>query len=308
MELPTRYNNFRESVLNRLEALCRCRLLGALDNTKITAWLNNFRSHEHQYLALHILDSLIYRTNGMMVNAYRRFLASEARNIVASYVNRPVGDVDQWMSNLAHRNSQCQWRRYFKIVGAYDGNEQAQSGSNILRALNADTVNQYYNFNQSGAAAEALRQRVILVVDDMVGSGRQYQRVYEEMRLDRLAEENKVIFSPLFGFADGIERARAVDRRITILPLEVLTDAHSFFHGADNDNFRRDDVNTVGEAKECYREMCDLAGVRDCTRHGWNGLELTVAYDWGCPNHTLGLLWDYGSSRDWQRLFERRAG
>jgi len=108
-------------------------------------------------------------------------------------------------------------------------------------------------------------------------------------------------------YESGLNVIRDKNYGVTIFPLETVTAEEQFFTHKAGAMFGGDDINLEVDVLKHYHEMRQLDPLFQ--RRGWLGFDkasLCVAFQWGCPNQSLGVMW-YAGGPTWNRLVRRRG-
>jgi len=299
MQLPNNSEAFKAMVIEKIKTYCDTNIW-PFESEKFTAWLANFDSKTEEYLALQILDSLIVRSYEMAKASYARLLYGPVRQYLIQNTSIATGSIQQWKSHLEDGALSNQLRLApVRLTGA-----EGESGGVIYRMLSEELDTNKYSLGKAKKPPE-----VIILVDDMVGSGKQFIKFSEQFELADKLENTEVLYCPLIGFETGIEAVQRKHPKLKVLPAEYIYKSDSLFFGADDEFFKGDNQNTIADVKSFLMEMRAKYAPK---KQFWNGFDdagLSLAFEWGCPNQTLALL-HMGNSQaknEWQRLFSRRS-
>ena len=304
MKLPKDWKPYRASVRDKIGILCQSGLWGVNKN-KIFAWLNNFKHDEHKYLAIHILDSIIYRSKEMTRSAYQRFIWSTLKHSLEDEHERPLMNLDDWDKELLGRYSILAKELILSPI-KLEGHS-GDSGEIIVRTLTSDIMGQHLVNVINERSWRSLENKTILLVDDFLGTGDQFSQFYDETNMKEVVKTNRVIYAPSMARQDAVKTLRGKNLGIEIMPVELLADEESIFFGSETDLFRHDSINTIADALNCYEDIRTTYGLYESTWQGYDNLGLSVVFETGCPNHTLGILYQHkDKSSPWEQLFKRR--
>jgi len=294
------------NVFERFQTLIDLNIYNPISMTDVKAWVNNFQTPEHRFVAGYILDRLIYRSSTMAKSSYRSFLIAVMRDIYFDYKDfDSVDSVEIWQERLNSVDPAMQIKDFF-IVPVRFFSDSGASGDTVCRLV--DVAASYTKH----ITAEGFEQpdntvdnkmptnNVILLVDDLLGSGDQVKKLIKETNLDRWCEKNKVIYAPLIATEKGLNKVTNNFPFLEVHPIEILEKEQrvfSFQHGdkiiIGDESYPESELITV------YDEMLDLFGmltrdnngnVNRCC-YGRDKFALPLAFEWGCPNQTLALLW-----------------
>lgn len=308
MKLPSDWARYKETVERRAHALASAGLW-SVRNDDINRWLNNFQNEEYRYLALHILDSVIFRTSRMLVSGYTHFLNSEFRHYVRAHNPKAPSAIREWMAALAaQENKRPSWANNIIICPVKKENETTESGSRVARALTSDLVGQAWFGHLTRERGAKLENHLILLVDDFAGSGKQFVDFADSIQLKSICKKNRVIYAPLMAMSSGHAKIKADYPEVDFHPIELLEAAAGIFSGSPDAPFRNDSLNTVGDALACYNAIIKDYRLTCGDGLGYEQAGMSVAFEWGCPNQTLSVLHhEQKRPHPWNRLFCRRG-
>lgn len=302
MQLPSYWKNFEEEVLNRVNTLCKSNIWG-LQRDSLRAWFNNFQKEEHKYLALHILDRLTYRSKDMAHAAYSSYVRTKLKSHAADFFGINQLSMCQWLEGIRrHGTTEFENLKLIAVSKKYD---TADSGKVILRMLTSELFNQSHELSCDELIAQGHKGLLIILIDDFVGSGQQFIDFARDYKLSEIMVSNKVLYAPLMAYKPGIDVIAKAYPNLNIEPLEVLDESDHFFSFSDDKLFCGDDEITEQEFISCYEEIRVLSGHKKSMWYGRDKLCLTVAFEWGVPNQSLGCLW-LDSKPNWHNLVCRR--
>src|SRR5690606_2820140 len=149
---------------------------------------------------------------------------------------------------------------------------------------------------------------LILLVDDFVGSGNQFLEFAEQINLATGAQDNEIVYAPLMALKNGVDEINKKNIGIQVSPIEIVDKPHSIFYGKEADRFRNDQGNTIADALTCYEDIRKEYRIQMGSDYwmGHNNAAMSIAFQWGCPNQTLGILYKEQDQPRWRRLFKRR--
>jgi hypothetical protein len=303
MKLPNNWMLFRSLVLEKIRTYCALKIW-PYDYDIFTTWLSNFQSPEDEYVALHLLDSLIVRSKTMAVAGYSRLLHTDLRvYLQKNNIINPGMSIKDWMTAIKSRSLGKQI--IFHPVKLQ--NDRGESGSTLFRLLSRLLRT---DLNSSNLSSVKPGQTVILI-DDFIGGGTQFETFAEENNLSNLMQTSTVIYCPLIALEAGLNRLNGLFPMLTILPVEIIESSHDlFFSNSEMTKFRNDFDNTVEDIKLHFIKM--QSKYASTNMPYWLGKDdvcLPLVFEWGCPNQTFSILWMEYSPRDdqWCQLFSRRS-
>lgn len=280
-----------------------------IDATRVNAWLNSYKDLHHRYIALHVLDRLIYRSRAMAKAGYNSALQSVIRPLYNQYHNADI-DLKTWSKDIGV-NGRPLKKIYFCPVRLKG--DSGASGDTVLRIPSIHThytgVISHSGINLPGLGTinspSDVTGNLIVLVDDVLGSGQQINDFAQETKLEELASNNRIAYMPLIAMDKGIKSATSKMQYLEVCPVEVLSD-DEFFFSSDRDSFVGDSRISQEDAKKWYESALKAAGGYGGPPFGRGGLSLTVAFQWGTPNQSLPIIWRKDESEGFSPLIERR--
>jgi len=244
----------------------------------------------------------------MLESAYYRYFASELKQFVQEA--RPELNnlsIDEWFNQL--RSYSTKLNKHLLIHPVHKPNDHGDSGNHVIRQLTSRLLSEQLVSLPANQSLKDINGKIIVLVDDLVGSGAQFKKFYTQSDLEVCLNNNVVIYAPLMATESGLSTLKAQYPSIYFHPLEVIASSEGLFIGDDNDQFGLDELNTIKDAKKCYNDIRLSHNIKHSTWMGWDNSGLSVAFEWGVPNQSLGILY-YQSltpAVSWHNLFTRRG-
>lgn len=281
-----------------------------IDATRVSAWLNSYTDVYQRYVALHVLDRLIYRSSAMTKSGFDSALQSMILPLYNEYFGANI-DLSTWSRNIASHKRPLQGIFFCPVRLKGDS---GASGDTVLRQINVNSnytgVISHSHYSLPGVGdfknPSLISRKLIVLVDDVLGSGQQIKKFSNETNLRSLASNNLVIYMPLIAMNKGVDFAASELSFLTVCPVEVLADDESFFTPSRN-LFIGDSRITQEEVKQWYMNAIKAAGgygKKSIFGHG--DLSLTLAFQWGTPNQSLPLIWREDCDAEFSPLIKRR--
>jgi hypothetical protein len=152
---------------------------------------------------------------------------------------------------------------------------------------------------------------ILILIDDFIGSGTQFDEYAEEIDLNERLKTTHIIYCPLIGFEVGIDLIKSKFPKLHILPAEYIFKSDSLFFKGKNLYFKNDQENTIADIEDFLAGMKKKYAPKMSNWLGFDqaGLPLPLAFEWGCPNQAPALLYMMHSknNHNWNQLFSRRA-
>ncbi|RPA64104.1 hypothetical protein EGC86_02195 [Shewanella frigidimarina] len=299
MLLPNNSEAFKIIVIEKIKIYCDTNIW-PFEYEQFTAWLNNFDCKIEEYIALQFLDNLIVRSKEMAKASYARLLYGPIRQYLSENTSINVETIPKWKEKL--RSGELSKDLRFCPVKL--NSDQGESGSTIYRMLSTalDT-------NRYSLAKATTPPKVIILIDDFIGSGEQFIDFALEFNLEDKIKTTQIIYCPLVGFEIGINHISTLYPKLHILPSEYILKTDSLFYGDDNELFKNDQINTILDVKNFLIGMHKKYASKMPYWFGHEFAGLPLAFEWGCPNQTPSLLYMMKSkkNKNWQQLFSRRS-
>jgi len=299
MLLPENSEHFKIIVLGKIKTYCDTNIW-PFDYDKFTGWLKNFDCKIEEYLALQILDSLVVRSNEMAIASYSRLFVGSLRQYVIEQTSIDIGTIPSWKTSLKRGTL----NKNIRFSPVKKKNDEGESGSNIYRMISGLVETNRYSFAKSKNAP-----KLLILVDDVIGSGDQFTEFAVEFDLANKLDSYQIVYCPLIGFEKGISRIKDLYPKLNILPCEQISESNALFYGSDDDLFKNDPINTIADARSFLLEMKGKYGPKMAFWFGHNDVAVPLSFGWGCPNQTPSILYMEHSTQKngWSRLFNRRA-
>lgn len=304
MQIPNDWEKYKQDKVRKFKTLSETKVwhLAIVD---IHYWLANFKDNkEHQYLAYEMLDSVTHRNKCSVEAAYSRFIVSDFRRLAIDGGYSDYLNIDDWVDKLSGRKGfDGDSIRLAPVSFETDAGDSSQS---VIRLLNSKLAHENKKLIIDENTHESTKDKLILLVDDFLGSGSQFKKYAKKMNLESLCENNRVVYAPAMGMKKGVDKING-KWGLDVIPLETITESHSIFYGDASDQFRNNNKNTIKEALECYEDMRSTYNYKGSYWFGYKTAKLIISFDWGCPNQTLGVFWDHKNfDCEWNNLLTRR--
>ena len=299
MKLPNNYAAFKSIVIEKVKTYCDAKIW-PYSFDQFAAWLNNFDDELEEYLALQIIDNLIVRSNSMAKSGFARLFNSKVRQFLLENTDIKVGSLKKWRNHLKNGSLSSEIRfSPVKLEG-----DQGESGSVLYRLLSPEVNTDRYSWNK-----DTNIPKVLILVDDFIGSGTQFDDYASEINLSYLLLNSIVIYCPLIAFEKGVTKIKSEYPKLHIFPAENIYESDGFLFGELSELFKNDQQNTIGDVKNYLLTMHTKYAPKMSSWLGFEEACLPLAFEWGCPNQTPALLYMNSSKvrKNWQQLFSRRA-
>lgn len=301
--------NFSVRTQRRFELLLRNHVLEGLEFNRLRQWKRNFASDEQQYLAAHLLNSLIYRSDRMLESSCRHLLHMVLPNVLERQKKATWKSLEEFLKMI--RNGDRSLKLRFLAV---EGNLKepngklvpvvAKSGSTMLRLFKraCDVPAGLVIHPGQIRTLSALEVQTLVIIDDCLGTGTQFKKFADAYDLGEQSMPRTVIYVPFVAHPEGIGELRRALPKVIVEPIEKLAPNCDFFAAMKDKPtvWARDRVNLVADVKAAYTSLLQSKGV---TPESSFGLGLSLVFQNATPNNTLKAF--YTEEGQWHHLFKR---
>lgn len=300
--VPEQYSQLFDEVTQRFRLLIRKRVLHKIDEIVLDNWLGNFISAEDRYIAARILDGLIYRSEPMLYSSIDQLLQCVLTSQLRQWDLYSPKSIEDFLSSLKDGDPSHPVR-FVAIDKSFANEEPGKSGDIIIRHVRQrGRVSAKLTCSPESIPSLPDSVKVLVFVDDIIGSGKQFKKFAKFHELDVHAARFKSLYCPMMAYDDGVATIQHAYPWLTVSPIEMLSERHRFYH-ADSEEANKwaaDKTNTIADVREHVSALAVAAGIPPATKFS---LELLVAFDHSTPNNTLPLLW--ARSDKWHPLLTR---
>lgn len=203
--------------------------------------------------------------------------------------------------------------------------DSGASGDTVCRLVSAhESYTKHLTasgFEQSDGEPSGIPSgKVILLVDDLLGSGGQVKKLVREKNLYEWCQKNKVVYAPLIAMESGYRKVTKDYPFLDVRPIEIIEEDQKLFTFQENgkvlvgnEDYPEDSfIDAYDDMLDLYGMLKDDSGKPKKSRFGLKRAALPLAFEWGCPNQAIPLLWwtpDDEESRQnsWTKLFRKRG-
>lgn len=299
--VPERFADLIDTVVPRFRLLLHKQVVTGIDEWALDGWLSNFTTREDQYLAARLLESLTFRSGAMIASSINHLLECllpcELRKVeLFDYQN-----IEAFREALQQGNENNPLR-FVAIEGSVD-DLPGKSGSLIIRHYRQlANIGKGLTCRPENIAKLPDSVRVLVFVDDMVGTGKQFLSFAKHYRLAEQATARRLYYCPLMAYVDGTSKIRRQAPWIQVLPVEEINSKQKFFQGSEQDQklWKVDLHNSVADVREHMRSLCEHGNIPPSTKYT---LDLLLGFEHSTPNNTLPIMW--ARSNRWNPLLRR---
>ncbi|MDP1645713.1 MAG: hypothetical protein Q8L71_09465 [Thiobacillus sp.] len=266
--------------------------------SRLESWSKQFIGPEEQFFAACLLDQLIFRTQHQFEAGLRSLFRSNLNGEIFS------GSQDLHLSQAIVGRADPVLRLVPVIC---ETDPPTKSGPLVLRRLQRILqANQKWMCWPWQVANEINDKgiRVVVFVDDFLGSGGQFVKFFKQWQFDENADGVRYIYAPVVAHQQGIEHLAKELPTVCVVSAETLDHSHAFFSDAVWERLGRGCVTPI-DAKEWYHDFVTQRSIqpRQAGPLGCGDLALTLGFSHSTPNNSLPILWY--ETDDWQPLLER---
>ncbi|MCS0627873.1 hypothetical protein NX786_00735 [Telluria mixta] len=300
--VPQQYGQFFEEVTQRFRLLIRKGVLSKIDEIVLDKWLSNFVSAQDKYLAARILDGLIFRSEPMLYSSIDQLLQCVLPSQLRQWDAYGATCIEEFLASLKAGESSHPVR-FVAIDRSFANEEPGKSGDIIIRHLRQHgQVARTLTCSPEAILSLPESVKVLIFIDDIIGSGKQFKKFAKFHRLDEHAARFRSLYCPMMAYDDGVAAVKLAHPWLSVSPIELLSARHRFYF-ADPKNantWAMDRANLLADVREHVNGIALAADIPVATKYS---LELLVAFDHSTPNNTLPLLWAH--SDKWHPLLTR---
>lgn len=285
LNIPNGVQLYIDRIYGRCDNLVRSQIWAGINRNELNMWFSSFSSLEEQYFAAIILDSLVFRsadqTKALMIQGLQRCIPQLLMN--DGYFDRYRG---KWLETLSKSGVPI---RLVPVLRNGDG--PGKSGHVICREYSRLVgVNSNLIINpQDISTAKADGVKLIIFVDDFLGTGQQFSEFYGQVR-GEFDDGLTPVYIPLCAHETGMDKVRADFPELCLSASESLSVCDGLF--GEDQEFCPDRVNTYALLKELYLELMRTRLGTDIDEpFGYGGLGMVYGFSHATPNATLPLLW-----------------
>lgn len=245
----------------------------SVSEERIRQWLEQFSDGDRD-IAARLLDGVDFVNNEQIRTAFRTILDG----------------LPGWRSTKSQRQGEWRFVPYSSSTG-----ESGDSMLHVFRQANnlaSSRFNELF-IHRSDLLREKLgAEDTVVLVDDMVGTGGQVCRAWDEVFGELLAEVGQIYLIVIAACDQAIQRI-ADETNIELRPDRQLHDGDNFFH-AKCKYFKKAEREKI----LTYCQRIDKANPR-----GFGDCGLVVVFGHGIPNNSLPILGK--TKKNWEPLFRR---
>lgn len=299
--IPNGYERFANEVFSRFRLLLSKNVFTGITQLTLREWLSNFTSDEEQYLAAHLLDALIYRTDLMVDSASQHVIEMILPNALKKTGFYYSESIDAFVRSLSSGDLDI-GLRFVAVDGTFE-EAPGKSGGQLIRQFSRSTgLNKSFLLRPENIGKLDSSVNSLIFIDDCIGTGSQFKRFCKAYKLYELSNRYNLIYIPLIAHPSGVEKINAAFPSVCIWPVEVLGRGSDFF---SEDRSRkgiwwRDQCNSVIDVKNIYSQLMNRHGVSPESKFNLN---LSIGFSFSTPNNTLKAY--FSAQGTWKKLLVR---
>ncbi|NPV02125.1 MAG: hypothetical protein HPY53_12180 [Brevinematales bacterium] len=178
--------------------------------------------------------------------------------------------------------------------------ETAKSGFYILSEIRNKFSRNSLNFIESWQIPTLPKNSIIILVDDIIGTGKQSEKYIKEKLFQIMNSSHRLVLFTLLGTEDGIEYVKN-NTGIEIWTCEVLTEKDNHYSEKCNIFSNKERETLIAVNNKLYSNQSDY------------DKGLLVCFSYSVPNNSMPIIWkdgfEYSSngvSEKWFALFPRK--
>jgi hypothetical protein len=306
--VPDEFSRFSSQVFRRFEILLRKGVISGIELLHERQWLKNFETDEERYLAAHLLDALVFRSEAMLESSCRHVLQMILPNELERLKIHRAGDLDGFLKSVRDGKPQP-GLRFTAVDGKLKSKTGqvrktvAKSGPSLLRMFKrATSIPDGLLIHADDICRQGREVEAVVILDDCLGTGQQFEDFARAYELAQQAQRRAVIYIPFVAHKTGLGQLQTTLPEIHVSPIEVLGAASDFFAIDDKSgNWRRDGCNTAHDVREFYKQVLRRRGAN--STESQYCLNLSLGFQLSTPNNTLKAY--YCTDGEWNRLLVR---
>lgn len=299
--MPKDADTFSDLVLDRCRSLINTGIWAGVDGARLETWHASFETDLDRYFGSCLLDALIFRspdqTRALMEQLFQRSIPDHIRRHIPT-----KGPSADWYDILRQDQSTEPGIRLVPVIRPSD--PPTKSGPTLAREYrrHLQLDERWMIWPEDIPKAVGSGVRVLIFVDDMLGTGSQFMSFFRQFDLHKLPQDVYLVYAPLVAHAKGLARLRMRLPHVHLLSAERL-DEHCGVFAASSQCFD-DGVNTPNLARAHYSDFLLRRSLNfGSTQMGFGQLALAYSFAHATPNNSLPLFW--ANRTTWPALFER---
>jgi len=281
-----------DKIINRSYDFIDSGIWSGITLERLDTWFHSFKTDEEKYLAVKILESLVYRSEEQTIALAKQLFQRVLPDLL---IGTPYDKHRaEWLDIFGDREFDATSRCQYRLVPIIRTNDPPTKSGPALARL----YKRQLQFNehlmiwpwQIGEEIEQ-GQKLFLFIDDFLGTGKQFVKFYKKYAISKYGSDIEFVYLPLAAHEKGVSKVRELCKNIKIGTAELLVDkTNNFFNGFD-------DTNSDAAAKDFYIKTSNkYLGLSSDSTLGYGKLSVTYAFEHATPNASVPLLWGNGKS------------
>lgn len=289
-EVPEGYEGLSRHVSVKFRNLVIGQIINSINPTNFDTWWQNFNTDDERYFAAHLLSAAIIRTRQMNESSYRQIVEVILPDLLRSVDAWHFHCLEEFEESLKDKSLPAPVR-FMPVDGALVDLRPGNSADTVIRSFcHTARIHDNYLLRADTPASWANLPKLLVFIDDMLGTGKQFCSFATAYKIDQIPAETRCVYVPLLAAIKGMQHVVSKFNRVDIRPVETLMSSAGFFSGLDTNPsiWARDRKNTVDDVKSFYRDMMTKRGVAQESRYS---LDLSVLLFERPPNNSLKVYW-----------------
>lgn len=265
------------------------------------SWLGNFSTDEDQYLAAHLLDALIYRTDAMLDSTSQHVIEMVLPDELKRLGLYNSNSVDQFIEQLVS-GDELLGIRFVAVDGSFE-QTPGKSGAQLIRQFyRATKVNKKLLVRPENISKLNNGVKTLVFLDDCLGTGSQFSRFCDYYKLKQLSDKFSLIYLPFVAHSTGLRTLKTGYPFLNLAPVEKLSNENNFFSESKSSKgiWLRDGKNSISDVKKHYRSLLKSKGASGESEYCLN---LSLGFYFSTPNNTLKAY--FSDQGNWKGLLVR---
>lgn len=299
IKIPINHDDLYTKTIDKCNKLIDLNYWDTLDKETLLSWLNNFETKEEKYLAISILNRLIFRNKKSIETFGANIFHIILPQILSDNSIYEIESIHIWETMLRLPENRHVFPFRFSTIEHVDNNP-AKSGSIIYRQLQREHFDKTLGINCSKINNLPEEIKAIILFDDIIVTGHQFLDFYALYDLSKFSR--KIIYIPLAGHKINTDKLNSEFDNVIIHPVEDITESCEFFN-EDNKYLNQENISTLSEFLDFYHSFCKKKKIKIKKTLGHGDMGLTYCFSDSTPNNNLSLL-SY-KSEEWLELLKR---
>ncbi len=284
--IPQGWDNFYHIALQKYETLIDKKIITHIDKITLRGWSQQFNTSEERYLAAHLLDAFFYRTDKMNDAVYEHIF-----NIKLPFELNRFGLFEYESIETFKKALSIERNAKLKICSIDTRVGTGKSSSSYVRGFKKkNSIQQSYLINASQLSNLTSQIDIVIFIDDMVGTGKQFCKFYDDFEVDKLSDF-KLLYIPLIAHSSGVKQIQEHCGNVLISPVEIVNQEHNFFLENEQNLWLKDKANLASDAEDFYRALLKKKNIFNKEYYlGKGKFGLTVFFADSTPNNSLNIF------------------